>query len=612
MTAECSTVRCTNQAAFATRSKPAWCVECIDRKLYEGGLAPVEPFNGPDGWRLTTCLTCGIQAHYRFGYTLEKNSVGEKTCRACYWRDWAAKHRARPWYSFEREMLDLLRKHTAEETLQIMPTSQAREFLERGWWPQERIVAHLDENGFDFILDTADVNDGNDPVVARCRACQKIQVAQVGDFGYGCTCSRNIRAANPTSPRAKRQLLIDSDSPAMAWWDHERNEAATLQTVTVRAVRECHWVCPECGARFVSKVNDMAGGPSCPDCSARRSEQWTQEYARWKTTSVAQVPELAAAWAGEEDPTTVMVVGGWHSSRFRCSQGHYPRIAPLRFLQAGCPHCRGAQTAENKRWLADTLPEIAAQWHPDRNGKLTPSTVVWDSKRTAWWRADCCGHEWQEPIRDRDKYARLRCPACRTILGSLAWQDPGLAAEWSPVNPVSPWHLRPYAWTEFLPHWICATDPAHVWQAPLSTRSNGGECPECRKAGKSRIELSHHEAAVEIFGGARSGVTVRDKAFSTRRSWTTDIIVNINDRMLVIEYDGGYWHRAPAKILVDERKSRDLLAAGHLVVRLREHGLPSLGLDHPLFREIIVHATAPRPHAVMDEIRTWVAGLPHE
>ena len=57
-----------------------------------------------------------------------------------------------------------------------------------------------------------------------------------------------------------------------------------------------------------------------------------------------------------------------------------------------------------QRWLADTLPEIASQWHPSLNGKLTPQTVVWDSKRTVWWRTDCCSHEWQESVRDRDKY----------------------------------------------------------------------------------------------------------------------------------------------------------------------------------------------------------------
>ncbi|WP_442971726.1 zinc-ribbon domain-containing protein [Rhodococcus sp. LB1] len=59
--------------------------------------------------------------------------------------------------------------------------------------------------------------------------------------------------------------------------------------------------------------------------------------------------------------------------------------------------------------------------------------------------------------------------------------------------------------TPFVPEWICATNPGHTWQAPLSRRSNGAECPDCREAGKSRVELAHHAAAEELFGNARSG-----------------------------------------------------------------------------------------------------------
>ena len=106
--------------------------------------------------------------------------------------------------------------------------------------------------------------------------------------------------------------------------------------------------------------------------------------------------------------------------------------------------------------------------------------------------------------------------------------------------------------------------PEHVWRAPVSSRSNGAECPECRVVGKSRVELDHHAAAVELFGNARSGVIMRDEAFTTRKSWATDISVNVNGYTVVIEYDGVYWHSAAAKLLVDERKSLDLLAADGL------------------------------------------------
>ncbi|MDQ0864783.1 zinc-ribbon domain-containing protein [Arthrobacter globiformis] len=448
----------------------------------------------------------------------------------------------------------------------------------------------------------------------RAAGPAKSSAERMGDIGRGCTCTRNVRSASPTSEAAPaparnirstnpatakttKALLADSDDPAREWWDHERNDEKAFRTVTLRATRTCHWVCPECQVSFSAKVLDMtAGRHACTDCSAIRQAEWHEELERWRITPVADVPELAAAWADEADPRSVMVAGSWELRRFRCPAGHHPRISPLTFLQSGCPSCRGAETRKaQKNWLAHTLPEIASQWHPTRNGKLTPADVVWDSQRTVWWLADCCGHEWQETPRSRDKYDRLPCPQCRTILGSLAWQDPGLAAEWSPANPLTAWDVRPHASTPFVPEWICATNTVHVWQSAHSGRSNGAECPECKVAGKSKVELAHHAAAKEVFTGVRSGAVFRAKTFTTRRSWTADISADLDGRTLVIEYDGAYWHPAPAKVLIDERKSADLLATGYLVVRLREDDLPPLPVPHPTTRKSgLFHGAAAR------------------
>ncbi|BBX69242.1 hypothetical protein MPSYJ_27030 [Mycolicibacterium psychrotolerans] len=349
----------------------------------------------------------------------------------------------------------------------------------------------------------------------------------------------------------------------------------------------------------------MTSWPGCPECEVRRREEWAAEYDRWCKTPVADVPELVASWADDTDPRQVMV-GGSGLYRFRCAKGHYPRISPLSFLDGGCPSCKAAETRAKPHYLADVDPEVASQWHPTLNGKLTPHNVLFDSKRDVWWRADCCGFEWQESVRDRNKYQRWRCPKCRTILDSLAWHDPGLAAEWSTSNPVSAWKVRPTASTSFVPEWICSVNPAHVWRASLASRSSGAECPECRRSGKSRVELAYLSAATQVFGEARSGVLLRDNAFSTRAVWSADIIVEVNGRAAAIEYDGSYWHSPTAKQLVDERKSLDLLAAGYVVVRLREDELPPLGIEDQCYREIRVFSTTPQPCPVMEEVYKWV------
>jgi hypothetical protein len=195
---------------------------------------------------------------------------------------------------------------------------------------------------------------------------------------------------------------------------------------------------------------------------------------------------------------------------------------------------------------------------------------------------------------------------CRSILGSLAWRDPGLAAEWAPENPVDPWHLAPTSKTLFLPWWICAINPDHRWQATLASRSNGAGCPECKPAGKSKVELAHLAAAQALFGTAKSGRSLRSAAFTSRAVWTADISLEVDGRPVVIEYDGAYWHSPDAKRLVDERKTLDLLAAGYTVVRLREHPLDMIGLEHPNLLQLRVYSQAPNPHGVISEVRGWV------
>jgi hypothetical protein len=124
-----------------------------------------------------------------------------------------------------------------------------------------------------------------------------------------------------------------------------------------------------------------------------------------------------------------------------------------------------------------------------------------------------------------------------------------------------------------------------------------------QSGGKSKIELAHHSAAETAFPGAKSGAILRDAAFKTRKSWSVDISATIEDKRVVMEYDGAYWHREPSKILIDEYKTRDLLGAGYVVVRLREDDLPPLGVHHRNYHEVQVYSAAPKPHEVMNTIK---------
>lgn len=157
----CSIPECPNIAAFKTRSKPTWCDGHITEILRQGGISPLESFTRPDDWRLTSCLTCGCIAHYRFVYTLDKNAVGEATCRACFWRQWALDSLA-------------LQGQFANHTPGSVEAAQQ----------------HANANGYEYLAPLQDPSNQHSPHRVECKRCGRISAQRLADIGFGCTCAR--------------------------------------------------------------------------------------------------------------------------------------------------------------------------------------------------------------------------------------------------------------------------------------------------------------------------------------------------------------------------------------------------------------------------------------
>lgn len=128
--------------------------------------------------------------------------------------------------------------------------------------------------------------------------------------------------------------------------------------------------------------------------------------------------------------------------------------------------------------LESQLPHIAKEWHPIKNAGLKASQVSYGSSKKAWWLGKC-GHEWQASISSRQS---ANCPFCgrRKLLAGfndLNTTFPQLAKEWHPSkndklfpSDVMPMSSRKVWWLG-----PCG----HEWQASISSRSNGANCPYC-------------------------------------------------------------------------------------------------------------------------------------
>ena len=67
---------------------------------------------------------------------------------------------------------------------------------------------------------------------------------------------------------------------------------------------------------------------------------------------------------------------------------------------------------KGKKSLAETHPEVAKQWHPTKNGDLSPFDLTAGSNKKVWWKCDKGDdHEWRTNPVSRTS-ANTNCPFC--------------------------------------------------------------------------------------------------------------------------------------------------------------------------------------------------------
>lgn len=197
----------------------------------------------------------------------------------------------------------------------------------------------------------------------------------------------------------------------------------------------------------------------------------------------AKFPELAAEWhpTRNGDLTPEMVTFGSNKKVWWLGKcGHeWQAMVAHRSSGFGCPYCTGRKILTGYNDFSTIHPELAAQWHPTRNGDLTPEMVTSGSVKKVWWSCSS-GHEWESTVYNRSR--GKGCPVCAGKKVSpghndLAATNPELAAQWHPTKNVelTPQMIAPgsnkKAW------WICSE--GHEWQARVADRSAGSGCPVC-------------------------------------------------------------------------------------------------------------------------------------
>ena len=329
---------------------------------------------------------------------------------------------------------------------------------------------------------------------------------------------------------------LASQQPSIAnEWHPTKNGSLTPEQVMVRSVRKTWWQCQQ-GHEWETKIiNRTVYNNKCADCIKRPIV---------KDSNLQEIyPHLANEWHPTKNgslkpihftPGSSTKVWWLGECGHEWKAGIYSRVN----AGNGCPVCRNLKVLPGHNDLSSTRPDLAAQWHPTKNGMLTPEQVTKGSHQKVWWLGEC-GHEWKTSIAHRS--AGQNCSVChgrKVIAGvnDLATINPELAAQWHPTKngALTPEQVtgkggRVRAW------WQC--NKGHEWEAQVKGRTNGRGCPQCRavsyisKAEQSLFEyIRSLDADIEIIQSDKKVLKGKE------------LDIYIPSKKIAIEFNGLFWH----------------------------------------------------------------------
>lgn len=238
----------------------------------------------------------------------------------------------------------------------------------------------------------------------RCAAGHEWQ-AEVKSRTGGCGCPY---CANRSVQQQENDLATTHPELALQW-DWERNEALLPTDLVAGSRRRVWWKCSK-GHVWKSPVAVRSGkGAGCPVCAGKKVVTGENDLA-------TVFPTIAAQWDREKNGSlTPETVTPWSNRRiwWKCSKGHsYSAAVGARTTKnSGCPYCTCRKVLEGYNDLETLYPAIAAQWHEELNGELTPQMVTSGSKKKVWWQCSD-GHVWKAVIYSRTGGRKSGCPVC--------------------------------------------------------------------------------------------------------------------------------------------------------------------------------------------------------
>jgi hypothetical protein len=338
----------------------------------------------------------------------------------------------------------------------------------------------------------------------------------VGESGTWCPFCSGRQAVSGSNDLATVNPLLAEE------FDVARNAPLCREELLPSAHSRVYWLCSR-GHSYQARVsNRQLLGTGCPYCSGHKVLEGFNDLA---TTE----PEIALLWHpsknGDLKPSQVKRTSNipvW----WICSEGHESEsyLPDKTRARGSCVVCSGRRLERGQNDLSTRRPDLAAEWHPTKNGDLSPTDVVAFSNKRVWWLCKR-GHDWRNQVNHRSRGSG--CPFCANKrcwpgFNDLATTYPELLAEWDfGNNTIEPSEV--IAGGRHSVNWICPEGHGGYMATTLGRAILKQGCPSCVHYGFNPLEPAVcYFLANPKLGACKVGITNagqgRLKAFE-RSGW---------------------------------------------------------------------------------------------
>lgn len=170
--------------------------------------------------------------------------------------------------------------------------------------------------------------------------------------------------------------------PVLAAQWHPTKNRTPSSDVMSGSGKKVWWLGP-CGHEWDATVASRVTGSGCPYHAGKRVLPGFNDLATKR-------PEIANQWHpsrnGNLRPSDV-TPGSNRTAWWLGDCGHEwdAKIADRTLNGYGCPYESSNRILTGFNDLATKRPDLAAQWHPSKNGDTTPADVMPNTNRKVWW-----------------------------------------------------------------------------------------------------------------------------------------------------------------------------------------------------------------------------------